>query len=424
MAVTIGGAIKSSGTSNTRTVSIPSSIVDGDYWLILFTKDDQDLVTPPSGWSTIYNIADQDGDDRSIAGFYKHFPTAPVSTVDITGADAEEWVTASMWVRNADASTFLSGTAGTHADSQNSSSPVASAPNSGGIVGDLTVSHIGTRSNGIAGVVAPTDMDLLAAFAFGTGAGDAQLGAATEQWVDNNSHTFTNVTGTRDWMGVTFVIKGADPFITDVETTEEYDDNDTDVTITGVNFEASQGSGKVEMGDDSDYATANKVEQTTTSWGDTSIDFTANLGSQSPGSKWVFVTNNTGDKNDPGFAVTVHREQAFKMAASSNIAASGEDTTVQLTAPASKTTGDFDAGRIQDDENPADAVDITLDDYTELEFCVSAKNAARLVQYAFRITRNGALLNTYAVIPRLTITTPPAGGGPTVGSLALMGIGR
>ena len=39
----------------------------------------------------------------------------------------------------------------------------------------------------------------------------------------------------------------------------------------------------------------------------------------------------------------------IELAASSNITASGENTTVQLTAPAGKTTADFVAGRIQDD---------------------------------------------------------------------------
>lgn len=198
--------------------------------------------------------------------------------------------------------------------------------------------------------------------------------------------------------------------ITDVETDEEYDDEDTGITITGSGFEATQGTGKVEMGDDADHATANKVEQTVTSWSDTAIDYTADLGTQSPGSKWIFVTNNSAEKNDPGFAVTVHRAQAFRMIGSANIAVSGENTTVQLTAPAGKTTGDFDAGRIQDDENPADSIDITLSDYTEIEWCIEAKTAARDVQYAFRVTRDGGtLLEAYTITPKLTIPLVVAG---------------
>ncbi len=200
----------------------------------------------------------------------------------------------------------------------------------------------------------------------------------------------------------------AAPTVTDVETDEDYDDKDTAVTITGIDFESSQGTGIVEMGDDSDHAMATRVAQTVTSWSDTAIDFTADLGAQSPGDKWIFVTTDSGLKNDPGFAVTVHRAQAFKMSASANISASGEATTVQLTAPSGKTTGDFDAGRIQDDENPADTVDITLDDYTEMEWSIEGTTNARDVQYDFRVTDSGTVIDTYTVTPQLTISTAVA----------------
>ena len=100
----------------------------------------------------------------------------------------------------------------------------------------------------------------------------------------------------------------------------------------------------------------------------------------------------------------------FILSASTYIAASGENTTALLTAPAGKTTGDFVAGRIQDDENPADPVDITIDDYTELEWCVKATDAVTVSEvYEFRVTVNGVVLNTYTVTPLWTIGTP--GGG-------------
>src|SRR5689334_4139275 len=56
------------------------------------------------------------------------------------------------------------------------------------------------------------------------------------------------------------------------------------------------------------------------------------------------------------------------LSASSNITASGENTTAQLTAPSGKTTSDFGGGRIQDDENPTDAVDIGSNQYREDEW--------------------------------------------------------
>ena len=97
-------------------------------------------------------------------------------------------------------------------------------------------------------------------------------------------------------------------------------------------------------------------------------------------------------------------DPAILMSASTNITASGENTTAQLTAPSGKTTGDFVAGRIQDDENPADAVDITTDDYTELEWCLKATDTAQLGDvYQFRVTKNGTALDSYSGTPQWTI---------------------
>ena len=110
------------------------------------------------------------------------------------------------------------------------------------------------------------------------------------------------------------------------------------------------------------------------------------------------------------FPFPITLQPHFQMAASANIAVSGENTTFQLTAPAGKTTGDFDAGRIQDDENPADAVDITLDDYTEMEWCIEATIYALDVQYDFRVTKNGTVIDTFTVTPQLTI--PEAAAAP------------
>jgi hypothetical protein len=97
---------------------------------------------------------------------------------------------------------------------------------------------------------------------------------------------------------------------------------------------------------------------------------------------------------------------AIALAASGNIADSGESTTAQLDAPSDKTTGDFDTGRIQDDENPADEVDITTDGYTELEWSLIATDEAQYGDvYQFRVTANGEPLDTYSVTPQITINS-------------------
>jgi len=107
--------------------------------------------------------------------------------------------------------------------------------------------------------------------------------------------------------------------------------------------------------------------------------------------------------------------EAFTISASSNITASGEATTALLTAPSGKTTSDFVTGRMQDDENPADTINITVDDYTELEWCLIA-NAAAVDggMYQFRVYK---FLETYAATELTTggtasasVDNPPSEG--------------
>lgn len=101
---------------------------------------------------------------------------------------------------------------------------------------------------------------------------------------------------------------------------------------------------------------------------------------------------------------------AFAMSASSQFA-DGAATTAQLTAPAGKTSGaNFFAGKMAETSNPITGVDITTGNYTELEYCVQATaNAVNGATYEFRITDNGATLDTYSVTPQWTIGTASAG---------------
>jgi hypothetical protein len=96
---------------------------------------------------------------------------------------------------------------------------------------------------------------------------------------------------------------------------------------------------------------------------------------------------------------------AIVLSASEHITASGEDTTAQLTPPGGKTTGDFQAGRIADDENPLDSIDLASGKYTELEWSIKATEAAGTASYEFRVTAAGTALNTYSGTPVLTVTT-------------------
>lgn len=95
---------------------------------------------------------------------------------------------------------------------------------------------------------------------------------------------------------------------------------------------------------------------------------------------------------------------------SANIAAGGEATTARLTAPSGKTTSDFVTGRRWDDENGTDSIDITADDYTEVEWCLRAQSPAETDDYyEFRVYAGSTALDTYTLTPKWTIGS----GNPT-----------
>jgi hypothetical protein len=101
---------------------------------------------------------------------------------------------------------------------------------------------------------------------------------------------------------------------------------------------------------------------------------------------------------------TVVRPHAFGMAASDNITAGGENTTFQLEAPSGKTTSNFGGGRIQDDENPGDTVDLASNEYREDEWCIEATTDAVVgEQYEFRVLVGGSIPDTISVTPKWTI---------------------
>lgn len=80
--------------------------------------------------------------------------------------------------------------------------------------------------------------------------------------------------------------------------------NDDLVEITGSNFKASQGNGKVELGDNREYALANKKEQIIDHWEDIAIRFIVDRGELPNGAVFVFVTNDddetSPDPPEPG----------------------------------------------------------------------------------------------------------------------------
>jgi hypothetical protein len=108
--------------------------------------------------------------------------------------------------------------------------------------------------------------------------------------------------------------------------------------------------------------------------------------------------------NPPRLDVSWTTPNQVYVTTSANIADTGEATTARLTAPSGKTTGDFVTGRRWDAENGTDPLDITTDDYTEVEWLVFiAASAAAADYFDFRVYAGGSALDTYSLTPRWTI---------------------
>lgn len=106
-----------------------------------------------------------------------------------------------------------------------------------------------------------------------------------------------------------------------------------------------------------------------------------------------------------------HIQPAIVVSPSTYIASSGEATTPQLTPPGTKSTSDFQAGRIQDDENPADSLDLASNRYTELEWSLRVTpSGVDSDVYQFRLTVSGSELTSYTYTPQLTL----GGSQPTI----------
>lgn len=112
---------------------------------------------------------------------------------------------------------------------------------------------------------------------------------------------------------------------------------------------------------------------------------------------------NTG-ANPPKLHIEYTRPAELYIATSANITAGGEATTARLTAPSGKTTSDFVTGRRWDDENGSDSIDITADDYTEVEWSLNTQSPAQNGDYwDFRVYAGSTALTSYGVTPRLTL---------------------
>ncbi len=399
-------------------VTMPSTVVKGDLLLVLISVNDNRNIGKPVGWEELWHLNfgtfGRGGAYAKVAIGDEASTTVDFPTGLVTEA-ASQVYRISAWP--GDLATGLYPKNDLVSDSGTDPNPGLNNP-SIGTLNWLAIAACNYADDDATLDGIPTDYtDSLSALS-GTGTDEsASVGSARREVnaASENPGAFT-LSASQQWISSSYLIREAFvPVLTDVETTEEFRDGATAITIAGHVFEAVQGTGKVEISDNAVYASGTKVAQTVTSWSDTAIDITAVLGALAPGPLYMWVTNDNADINAVVFPVTVHRKIAFALSASANITASGENTTVQLTAPATKTTGDFGGGRIMDDENPGDAVDLAADEYREDEWSIEATtDAVDSQQYEFRVLIGGFVSEVISKIPKWTIASGPTQHNQTI----------
>lgn len=98
---------------------------------------------------------------------------------------------------------------------------------------------------------------------------------------------------------------GGAPTITDAGD-ELFNPGETGVSVTGTNFKASQGSGKVWLSPTDNVSDASRVQQTVTGWSDTSVVLTVAAGSLPRNTNlYLFVVNDDGQANAAGYVVQI-----------------------------------------------------------------------------------------------------------------------
>lgn len=124
-----------------------------------------------------------------------------------------------------------------------------------------------------------------------------QNASTLRSWVHRSGNTGTYRYGVADFSSVDGTVK---PIVSSAAALPEA--IAADYVITGSNFGAIQGTGKVEFASSSDYATAIKVNQSIDTWSDTSIQIDANLAGLSEGTVYIFITDDLGVRS-PAFGV-------------------------------------------------------------------------------------------------------------------------
>lgn len=400
MTITIRDTQAAGADNSTSTVIPAPTVSDGDMMIMIITIDDSggsNTGTPPAGWTAIAGMDGASGGNQGNAWW--RIADSENGTYTITHNQERTWasltVLAGISLQVNETDDGVTRSAGTSA-----SPPLPSVTPTKD--GSAVIAHVGSsRGNGGSAIATAWPSSLVeqednTGGPGGTGT-SSQSGALAVEIQTTASNVSGNVTlSVTAAQYITFCIiveEGvAVPTISNAGD-EDFRDGETGIVITGTTFETPKGTGKVEISDNATYATGTKITQTTTAWDDTSITFTASLSTLAPGTLYLWVTNDSGDRNSVGYSVSVHRKVMMKLSLSGNVTGEDAITSARLTGG----TGSFTNGLISENTNPLTTIDIGTDGHTEVAWVITnTADAAPTETYEFRVLdSDGTELDTY-----------------------------
>lgn len=315
MAVTHVGSDQNDRTTGTTALSLTLPTHQTDDLGIICMYNDQDLgvhsITVASGWTNLADNLTSLGRDMHTSVWYKFFTSASETNPSCNSTANEELSCVVHVFRGVDTVYDIkysyinddnlqdtpTGETVTPAD-------VTSDFDNAGAVQFLCMSH-----DDVVTANTPTGYTLGETIVGGTkdyrqitAAYDLDVGTAGAKSYVKFIHDLNNQVC--EYHMYHIILEEAQPIhITDVDTDEKIATDQENVVATGDGFESTQGTGLLELVENSDY-TGTKVTQTIDSWSDTSIQFDVVQGGLSEGVVYAFVTNDSGDRTS-GLPVTL-----------------------------------------------------------------------------------------------------------------------
>ena len=292
-------------TDNTESTNIglPIGVVDGDV-LIVFAAKDGTSTPSMAGFNTQYNAAAIGGSSRD-AVFWKVAQNEPLNYTYSNGGNERAWIVLAAF-REVDG---LNPFDDFQVLSNNGNDTTQTVPAINRSIADqMCVAFLGLESGNSGNPLNPTwssggwntisDNEDGPA---GTGSGSAAGAFATQQTSNTGTLPTTDFSyggGNSTGQTISFTLNlGAPPQIGITSADTRIFIGSTNLEVSGFGFDAVQGTGKVEIGDTSDYSSATLETQTVVSWSDDEIIYNANnLNVFFDGFLFLFITDSEGNR--------------------------------------------------------------------------------------------------------------------------------